>query len=109
MLWHRRLELLAAESYPTATRSGLHGLSSGIAKVGAFAGALLVPLLLAAEGLRAVTLLAFGCYIAAIATTLLLPEPRGRALDDVNDSLKLWCARCTACPAGCPPSGEGRR
>jgi hypothetical protein len=101
--------LLAAESYPTATRSGLHGLSSGIAKVGAFAGALLVPLLLAAEGLRAVTLLAFGCYIAAIATTLLLPEPRGRALDDVNDSLKLWCARCTACPAGCPPSGEGRR
>ena len=109
MLWHRRLELPAAESYPTATRSGLHGLSSGIAKVGAFAGALLVPLLLAAEGLRAVTLLAFGCYIAAIATTLLLPEPRGRALDDVNDSLKLWCARCTACPAGCPPSGEGLR
>lgn len=36
---------------------------------------LLVPLLLAAEGLRAVTLLAFGCYIAAIATTLLVPEP----------------------------------
>lgn len=80
--------LLAAESYPTAVRSSLHGLSSGIAKIGAFAGALLVPLLLAAEGLRAVTLLAFGCYVAAIATTALLPEPRGRALDDVSDDLK---------------------
>jgi MFS family permease len=79
--------LLAAESYPTAIRSTLHGLSSGIAKVGAFAGALLVPLLLAAAGLRAVTLLAFGCYVAAIATTALLREPRGRALDDVSDDL----------------------
>jgi predicted MFS family arabinose efflux permease len=81
--------LLAAESYPTAVRSGLHGLSSGIAKVGAFAGAFLVPLLLAAEGLRAVTLGAFGCYVAAIATTALSPEPRGRALDDVSDELKV--------------------
>jgi hypothetical protein len=84
--------LLAAESYPTAVRSSLHGLSSGIAKIGAFAGALLVPLLLAAEGLRAVTLLAFGCYVAAIATTALLPEPRGRALDDVSDDLKSTSA-----------------
>jgi hypothetical protein len=47
-----------------------------------------VPLLLAAEGLRAVTLVAFGCYIAAIATTALLPEPHGRALDGVSDDLK---------------------
>jgi MFS family permease len=80
--------LLAAESYPTAIRSSLHGLSSGVAKVGAFAGALLVPLLLSAQGLRAVTLLAFGCYIAAIALTALLPEPLGRALDDVSDDLR---------------------
>jgi hypothetical protein len=56
-LWHRRLEFLAAESYPTATRSGLHGLSSGIAKVGAFAGALLVPLLLAGGDVAGVRLL----------------------------------------------------
>ncbi|WP_374025009.1 MFS transporter [Mycobacterium sp. HNNTM2301] len=81
--------LLAAESYPTAVRSSLHGLSSGVAKVGAFGGALVVPLVLASSGLRAVTLLAFGCYIAAIATTLLLPEPRGRALDEVSAGLGL--------------------
>ncbi|OBI05881.1 MFS transporter [Mycobacterium scrofulaceum] len=81
--------LLAAESYPTTFRSSLHGLSSGVAKVGAFGGALVVPLVLGSSGLRAVTLLAFGCYIAAIATTFLLPEPRGRALDEVSDGLRL--------------------
>jgi hypothetical protein len=66
-----------------------------------------VPLLLAAEGLRAVTLLAFGYYFAAIATTLLLPEPRGRALDDVSDDLKLTSSataparqRLSAAPLG---------
>jgi hypothetical protein len=58
-----------------------------------------VPLLSAAEGLRAVTLLAFGCYIAAIATTLLVPEPRGRALDDVSDDLKLTFLGDSSCAA----------
>ena len=79
--------LLAAESYPTAIRSTFHGLSAGLAKVGAFAGALLVPLLLTGAGLRAVTLLAFCCYLAAIAATLLIREPLGLPLDDVSDTL----------------------
>ena len=80
--------LLAAESYPTAIRSTFHGLSAGLAKVGAFAGALLVPLLLTGAGLRAVTLLAFCCYLAAIAATLLIREPLGLPLDDVSDTLR---------------------
>lgn len=80
--------LLAAESYPTAIRSTFHGLSSAIAKVGAFLGALFVPLLLGVAGLRAVTLLAFCCYAAGIATTALLREPAGVALDDVSDDLR---------------------
>ncbi len=80
--------LLAAESYPTAIRSTFHGLSAGLAKVGAFAGALLVPLLLTGAGLRAVTLLAFGCYLAAMASTLLIREPLGLPLDDVSDALR---------------------
>lgn len=79
--------LLAAESYPTAMRSTFHGLSAGVAKVGAFAGALVVPLLLAGAGLRAVTLLAFCCYVAGIATTALIREPQGRALDEVSEDL----------------------
>ncbi|OBJ14618.1 hypothetical protein A9W93_26150 [Mycobacterium colombiense] len=81
--------LLAAESYPTAVRSTFHGLSSAIAKVGAFLGALFVPLLLSGAGLRAVTLLGFCCYAAGIATTVLVREPVGLALDDVSDDLRL--------------------
>jgi MFS family permease len=81
--------LLAAESYPTAIRSTFHGLSAGVAKVGAFAGALVVPLLLGGAGLRAVTLLAFCCYVAGIATTALIREPRGLALDDVSEDLSI--------------------
>ncbi|MFI9802939.1 hypothetical protein ACIHEJ_00930 [Streptomyces sp. NPDC052301] len=42
--------LLGAESYPTSVRSTFHGLSAGIAKVGAFAGALVVPLVPAGGG-----------------------------------------------------------
>ena len=84
--------LLAAESYPTSIRSTFHGLSSGIAKVGAFGGALLVPLLLAGGGLRAVTLLAFCCYVAGIATTALIREPKGLALDDISEDLDVTSA-----------------
>jgi MFS family permease len=85
--------LLAAESYPTAVRSTFHGLSSAIAKVGAFLGALFVPLLLSGAGLRAVTLLGFCCYAAGIATTVLVREPAGLALDDVSDGLRRDGAR----------------
>jgi predicted MFS family arabinose efflux permease len=85
--------LLAAESYPTAVRSTFHGLSSAIAKVGAFLGALFVPLLLSGAGLRAVTLLGFCCYAAGIATTVLVREPAGLALDDVSDDLRRDGAR----------------
>jgi MFS family permease len=79
--------LLAAESFPTSVRSTFHGLSSGIAKIGAFGGALVVPLLLHSEGLRAVTLLGFCCYAAGIVTTLLVREPSGKALDDISSDL----------------------
>src|SRR6202000_1563587 len=54
--------LLAAESYPTSVRSTFHGLSSGIAKVGAFGGAVVVPLLLSSYGVRGVTLMGLCCY-----------------------------------------------
>ncbi|MGW7521888.1 MFS transporter [Streptomyces sp. NPDC054783] len=79
--------LLGAESYPTRIRSTFHGLSSGIAKVGAFAGALVVPLVLADGGLRVVTLIASCCFTAGIATTFLVREPNGLALEDIGDSL----------------------
>jgi MFS family permease len=88
--------LLAAESYPTTVRSTFHGLSSGIAKIGAFGGALVVPLLLSHSGLRAVTLMGFCCYAAGIATTMLVREPTGRALDDISRDLDAASAQRAA-------------
>jgi len=79
--------LLAAELYPTAVRSTFHGLSSGIAKIGAFVGALVVPLVLAGGGVRLVTLIASGCFLAGIATTFLLRETNQRPLDDIGSAL----------------------
>ncbi|WP_156623999.1 hypothetical protein [Mycobacterium sp. 852002-40037_SCH5390672] len=48
-----------------------------------------MPLLLSGAGLRAVTLLGFCCYAAGIATTVLVREPVGLALDEVSDDLHL--------------------
>lgn len=73
--------LLAAESFPTRIRSTAHGLSAGIAKIGAFAGALISPIVLAGLGLRFTVLIAGICFLLGIATTLLLREPRDLALD----------------------------
>ncbi len=55
--------------------------------MGAFAGALVVPLLLSSSGVRAVTLMGFCCYAAGIVTTLLVREPNGRALEDISEDL----------------------
>jgi MFS transporter, PHS family, inorganic phosphate transporter len=74
--------LLAAESYPTPIRSTAHGLSAGIAKIGAFVGALVTPIALSVLGPRGTVLIAGACFVLGIATTLVLREPGGTALDD---------------------------
>ncbi len=99
--------LLAAESYPTAVRSTFHGLSSGIAKVGAFAGALIVPLILTGSGLRTVTLIAACCYLAGIATTFLVREPSGLSLDAIAEDLAVRPV-APAGTAAISPVGEVR-
>ena len=77
--------LLAAESYPTRIRSTAHGLSAGLAKIGAFLGALSTPIVLAGFGLRVTVLIAGVCFLLGIATTLVLREPRDLALDEDDD------------------------
>ncbi|MEZ0364472.1 MFS transporter [Mycobacterium sp. pUA109] len=76
--------LLAAESYPTSIRSTAHGISAAFGKIGAFLGALISPVVLAHFGLRPTTLIAGGCFLLGIATTLALVEPNGVALDCVG-------------------------
>lgn len=74
--------LLAAENYPTPVRSTAYGISAGTAKIGAFVGALVTPVVLAHLGLRPTTLIAGVCFLLGILTTLVVAEPRDAALDE---------------------------
>jgi len=47
-------------------------------------GALITPLALAHYGLRVVTLIAGICFLLGIAATLVLREPKGLALSDLD-------------------------
>lgn len=75
--------LLAAELFPTSIRATAHGFAAGIAKLGAFIGAITFPPMLAAWGLQGTELVAAACCLAAAALSMIVPEPRGRSLDEI--------------------------
>ena len=75
--------LLSAELFTTSIRATAHGFAAGIAKLGAFVGAMTFPPMLAAWGLQGTELVAAACCLAAAALSLIVSEPRGRSLDDI--------------------------
>ena len=75
--------LLSAELFATSIRATAHGFAAGVAKLGAFVGAITFPPMLAAWGLQGTELVAAACCLAAAALSLIVPEPRGRSLDDI--------------------------
>lgn len=75
--------LLSAELFATSIRATAHGFAAGTAKLGAFVGAITFPPMLAAWGLQGTELVAAACCLAAAALSLIVPEPRGRSLDDI--------------------------
>jgi MFS transporter, PHS family, inorganic phosphate transporter len=76
--------VFAAESFPVGLRATGHGLSAGIGKAGAYLGALASPVMLASLGLRPTELVAGLFFLAGIPLTLLLREPAGRSLEDIQ-------------------------
>jgi MFS family permease len=76
--------VMPSELYPVAMRATGHGISAGIGKLGAFIGVFLFPLLQTSLGLRGTLLLTGAISIAGFALTLVLPEPAGRSLDDLE-------------------------
>jgi len=75
-----------AEIFPVEVRTTAHGLSAGAGKIGAFAGAYLFPDMLASSlGVRGAEIVA-GIVAAAglLVTVALLPEPKGRSLEDLS-------------------------
>jgi len=95
--------VFAAESFPVSVRSTGHGLSAGIAKAGAYVGALAAPLMLAGVGLRATEFAAGLCFLLGIPFTLLLREPSGRSLEDVGDARPTPAGQSVEAPV---PAGQ---
>jgi MFS family permease len=74
-----------AEIFPVDVRTTAHGISAGAGKLGAFAGAYLFPVMLASSlGIRLAEIVAAIVALAGLVlTAALLPEPKGRSLEDL--------------------------
>jgi MFS transporter, PHS family, inorganic phosphate transporter len=85
-----------AEIFPVDVRTTAHGMAAGAGKLGAFAGAFLFPDMLASSlGIRGAEIVAGAVAVAGLLLTLfLLPEPKGRSLEDLAEE-----ARAPAQPA----------
>ncbi len=75
--------IMPSELFPTEYRATGHGFSAGIAKVGAFFGVLLFPIVIHAFGISGTFLFVSIFAFLGLFTTLLLPEPRGKSLEKI--------------------------
>ncbi|HCT65921.1 MAG TPA: MFS transporter [Hydrogenobaculum sp.] len=77
--------VLPAEVFPVNVRTTAHGISAGVAKIGAFIGAYFFPILLKSLGLSHTLLLTFVFSLAGlILTYIAIPEPKGKSLEEVS-------------------------
>src|SRR5437763_13956368 len=67
-----------------SVRTTGHGLSAGIAKLGAFMGVYLFPQISNAFGLAGALKFAAGMALVGTLLTLVLPEPSRRSLEDIS-------------------------
>ncbi len=73
--------VLSAELFPVNLRTTGHGLSAGIAKVGAFIGVFLFPILEKSLGVNGTLTITFVFAAVGFGLTLLLREPAGQTLE----------------------------
>jgi hypothetical protein len=75
-----------AEIFPVTLRTSGHGIAAATGKMGAFAGTYLFPVMLAAWGIRGSEGVASVVAVAGLlATAALLPEPKGKSLEELTD------------------------
>lgn len=81
--------LLPAEIYPTNIRATGHGIAAGAAKMGAFLGTLLLPILQHAVGIYKTVLILSITALLGYILSKLIPEKRGQqfALDEEKEGL----------------------
>jgi len=75
-----------AELFPVQVRTTGHGISAGMGKMGAFAGAYLFPDMLASSwGIRGAEIVAaIVSFVGLLLTVALLPEPKGKSLEELS-------------------------
>ena len=77
--------VIAGEVFPVNLRTTGHGLSAGTAKVGAFIGAFIFPVLLHDFGLHGTLMITFFFALAGLLLTIFfIPEPSGKTLEEVS-------------------------
>jgi MFS transporter, PHS family, inorganic phosphate transporter len=77
--------ILAAELFPVSVRTTGHGFSAGIAKIGAFGGAFLFPVLSKSLGLRGTFMITFVFSLLGVLLTLIIPEPANKAMEMLDE------------------------
>jgi len=77
--------VIPAEVYPTRFRTTGHGISAAGGKLGAAISTYLFPILLKAIGIKEILiLLAIISAIGALLTFFLIPEPKGKSLEEAS-------------------------
>jgi MFS family permease len=76
--------VLPGEVFPTSARTTAHGISAGVAKLGAFIGVYLFPIIKNDFGVNGALRLSALFALLGTALTLLIPEGARRSLDDIS-------------------------
>jgi MFS family permease len=74
-----------AEIFPVEVRTTAHGIASAAGKLGAFIGTFTLPLLLASVHVQGTQLVVAVVCAAGFAMTFLVPESKGRSLEEMAD------------------------
>ena len=76
--------VIPSELFPTRYRATGHGFSSGMAKLGAFLGVLLFPIVKDHFGINGTFILVSVFAFLGVVTTLVLPESKGKSLEKLS-------------------------
>ncbi|KAK1677314.1 hypothetical protein QYE76_038162 [Lolium multiflorum] len=78
--------ILPAEIFPARMRSTCHGISGAVGKVGAILGVLAFSFM--GTHFKALLFVIVGCNLVGIMFTLLLPETKGKSLEEITGEME---------------------
>src|SRR5579875_879550 len=97
--------VISGELYPTSQRTTGHGISAGVAKIGAFIGVYLFPVIKGHFGVAGALKISAGFALVGMLLSFLLPETKQRSLDELSEEqavvkeAELTVAAAAAAPA----------